>query len=112
MNERLRRLLDDLVEKSRPTGQLTLDEIGDAMGTDAYSSAEIGWLLDALEERLRIVVSPQGNAAADLRKVLAAARKLTDEQGHRPTTEELAEETGLTESAVRAALLLGRVMGR
>ncbi len=112
MNDRLRRLLDALVEKSRPTGQVTLDEIGDALGTDAYNSVEIGWLLDALEERLRIVVSPAGNAAADLRKVLAAARVLTERSGRKPTTEELAAETGLTESAVRAALLLGRVMGR
>lgn len=112
MNERLGRILDGLVEKSRPSGEVTLDEIGDALGTEAFTSAEIGWLLDALEEQLRIVVSPQGNAAADLRKVLAAARTLTDKLDRRPTTEELAEETGLTESAVRAALLLGRVMGR
>jgi hypothetical protein len=112
MDERLSRILDSLLEASRDTGEVTLDQLGDAIALEPITVAEIGALMDALEDRLRIVVSPQPTAAADLRRVLPAARVLQSRLGHTPSVDEIATETGLSGSAVRAALLLGRVIGR
>ena len=112
MRDRLRQIRDQLLALSRDRGEVSLDDIGDALGTEAVTAAEITELVDALEARLRVVASAPGSAVADLRVVLPAARAFQNEHGRTPTTHEIAACTGLSASAVRAALLLARVMSR
>lgn len=105
----LRRLLDESEDKR----ELSLDDVGRAIGDRAVTHDEIDALLAELEGAGRTVSGPRPGAAGEhLRKVLPAARALGSKLGRRPTVDELAHETGISADEVRAALGLGRVMGR
>ncbi len=113
MRAELTALVDDLLAGSAGSGEVTLDDIGDALGTRAVSSEEIDAILDALEAAGRRIAEPEArDRVRDLRVVVAAARELTASLGRRPTTEEIASATKLAATDIRTALLLARVMGR
>jgi hypothetical protein len=90
-----------------------IDAVGDALADLPIDTAEIEELLEALERAGRRVIVPTGaTGVAALRKVIPQARALASAKGRKPTVEELAAATGLSQSEVRHALLLARVMGR
>ena len=96
-----------------PRGVLTLDAIGDAIGTSAVSQDEIEALLSALESRgLQITAPPPGAAEKHLRVVVATARTLSTELGRRPSIDEIAARASLTHVEVHRALYLVRIMQR
>jgi DNA-directed RNA polymerase sigma subunit (sigma70/sigma32) len=106
-------ILARLLAESADSRQVTLDEVGEAIGVLAVSTDDVDALLAALEKEGRQVKGPEGQrGVGNLRKVLPAARALTGSLGRAPTPAELAELTGLSEDDVRHALALGRVMGR
>jgi hypothetical protein len=110
---RLEPVLAALLTASEGSREVTLDAIGDAVGVLAVSFEDIGALLASLERAGRRVVGPEGaRGAANLARVLPAARALAASLGRRPSLAELATHTGLGEEDVRHALALGRVMGR
>jgi hypothetical protein len=112
MRRAIRDVLDDLLARSAPGGEITLDAIGDALGTVAASHDEIDGLIAGLEAEGRVVGSkPGGDGEATLREVLAAARTIKDEGGQ-PTPRGIADRTGLPLDRVRHALALARVMTR
>jgi hypothetical protein len=93
-------------------GCLSLDQIGEAIGTRAISTAQIEELLDELGRAGVSIEQPRMNLGELLREVLLAARLLRAESGRAPTTAEIALRMGKPDSGVRAALLFGSILGR
>ena len=111
----LRPVLEEVVRSllARAPHEVTLDEIGDALGTLAVTTDEIDAVLSALEAAGRAIAGPEGGRGAEtLRAVLPAARALAASLGRRPTIDEIAASVGLPAERVRHAIALGRVMGR
>jgi len=103
-------LLDELLR--RPESALSLDSIGDAIGTRAVTSDEIGALFDALEAAGRSIAPPPTSARQSLIGVLGSARQLKQELGRSPTSLEIAARSGLSTDDVRLALLFARILQR
>lgn len=113
MRPSIERILQALLVNSESSRVVTLDEMGEALGTEVASADEVDALIAQLEAKGRVVTSPpEGDVQERLRRVLQAARELRGVLARKPTPPEIADRTGLDESAVRAALMLGRVMGR
>lgn len=109
----IQKIVDQLLEASEPTKELTLDAIGDAIGTKAISPPEIDQLMGALESAGRTVLGPTGgDGEQHLKKVVAAIRPLTSVLGRKPTPQEIAEQSGLSLLEVKHALALAKVMQR
>lgn len=106
-----------LLEESRETHEITLDDVARAVGTVAVSSAEVEELFDALEAEGRVVVDTRDDGARvspkeSLATVLAAAREIAKDTGKKPTIADLSVHTGLGEETVRAALRFATIMAR
>lgn len=113
----LRAELSDVVEAliaaSRDDRAISLDALGDAIGTRTVSYPEIDAMIGALEARGYSVVAPdRPHGERHLREVLAAARKLSSELGRRPNLAEICASSGLELEQVKHALMLARVMQR
>jgi hypothetical protein len=109
----LRSIVDKLVAVSSSTREVSLDALGNAIGTLAVSYTEIDAMISALEARGRHVTAPSsGRGEAHLASVLTAARALSSELGRRPSTAEIALRAGLSADQVKHALVLARVMQR
>jgi hypothetical protein len=107
----LQSIVDALLEASASSNEVTLDALGDAIGTRAITPPEIDAMISALEDAGRKVVGPQGGAGEDrLKKVVATARALGPELGRKPTVSEIADRAGLSVEDVRHALALLKVM--
>ena len=109
----LRTALDELLRNSEDSRRVTLDTVGDALGSLAVDATQIDAIFGALEAEGRTIEAPSGgHGVAALRKVVPAARAIAKEQGRTARVPEIAERSGLSEDEVRRALLLARVMGR
>lgn len=98
---------------ARAGDSVSLDEIGEAIGTTAVSMPDIEALFDALESHgKRIAEPPAAKVSASLRTVLAAARDLARETGETPTPQAIARRAGLSLEEVRRALLFATVVQR
>lgn len=103
----LQSIVDGLLE-AHPDG-LTLDQLSEELLRKPVSYADIDEIIGALEDAGVDLDAPEAPARPeDLARVLAAARALAEETGKRPSSEEIAERAGLTATAVRRALKLGR----
>ena len=104
--------LSRLLTQSERSLLVTLDEVGEALGTLSVSTDEIDALLSALEAAGRSVVGPTGEGAERLlARVVRGARELRA-GGERPTLARVAEQAGITREQALAALALLRVMQR
>lgn len=113
MRAELQSIVDRLLASSAESGEVHLDEVGEAIGARAITTPEIEAMLDAIDAAGRKLVGPSGGAGEDrLKAVVAAARALALTLGRRPTVAEIAAESGLSEAAVKHALALVRVMQR
>jgi hypothetical protein len=113
----LRRDLEDVVDalmaESETSHDVTLDAIGDAIGTRAVSTDDVDAIMVALETRGRRIVGPEGGGGEErLRVVVTTARALVGELGRRPTVSEIAARAQMEERDVRHALFLSKVMQR
>lgn len=114
------RVVEDLLRRTAEGDAITLDAIGEAIGTRAVSSDDIDLMLSMIEERGRRVVSAGGEGRegeggrgeANLKRVLDAARVLRAELGRPPRPDELAARAGLSREDVHHALALARIMQR
>jgi hypothetical protein len=105
--------LKALLDASADTGEVTLDEMGEALGTHAISTDDVDAIMQALEKAGRRVMGPEGGGGEDrLRVVVTTARALVAELGRKPSVNEIAQRSGLTVDEVRQALALSQVMQR
>lgn len=112
MRAALLKVVEALIARTPAGASLTIDQVGDAIGTRAASPPEIDEMIDLLEKSGRHVQSPEGQRGeTHLKKVIAAARELRA-AGVAPRAEEIATRTGLTRDEVEHALALVRVMQR
>ena len=96
-----------------PKKEISLDELGAAIGDRAASTDEIDAMIATLESKGKSVGTRSGKSGvAMLRTTLEAARAIAEERGEKPTHAAIAERSGLTVDEVRQALALARVMQR
>jgi len=107
----LERTLRALLRASAEVGTVTLDQIGDAIGTSPVSCDDVERLIDALEANGRAIAEQPMDLKADLARVIAAARDLQSRLGRKPRLGELTAETRLSAPAVMAALRFARTLG-
>ncbi|HEU4582173.1 MAG TPA: sigma-70 domain-containing protein [Polyangiaceae bacterium] len=94
-------------------GEISLDQIAEAIGTLRVTPDEIDALFSWLEARGREVGAPSGRAAsALLHDVLRVARSLRLELGRAPHPREIAERSALPLDAVQRALWFARILQR
>jgi hypothetical protein len=110
----MKAVLEAIVVQLLATGKMdiTLDEVGDAIGCELISQAEIEEILSRLEAAGRRVGAVTPAIRDHLQKVLAEARTLRQTQGAAPNVAAIAEKTGLSVGEVRAALLYASVLSR
>ena len=112
MRSALLKVVEALIARTKPGATLTIDDIGDAIGTRAAAPPEIDAMIELLEKSGRRVQAPEGqHGESHLKKVIAAARELRAE-GVTARAEDIATRTGLTRDEVEHALALVRVMQR
>lgn len=109
----LRSVLNVLLADVAVGAAISLDALGEAIGTRAVSTSEIELMITCIEESGRTVSAPAaGSGEGKLARVVAAARALSAELGRRPTSREVAERAGLAPDEVRQALMLLTIMQR
>jgi hypothetical protein len=109
----LQAVLDSLLAGSDDTNEVSLDALGEALGTHAISTDDVDEIMRALEGAGRKVIGPEGGGGEGrLKVVVGAARALVAELGRTPRIEEIAERSGLSVDDVRQALALAQVMQR
>jgi hypothetical protein len=113
MRAEVRLVLKSLLARTKRGGEITLDDLGDAIGTMAITPEEIDALMTALEARGRTIGSePGGFGEETLKRILDAARVIRDRAGRAPSAADLAKSTGLPIARVRNALALARVIAK
>lgn len=106
-------VLSRLLAHSELTRAVTLDEVGEALGTLSVSTDEIDALLSELERHDREIITPAGaGLEALLGRVIAAARALKSEGVSRPSIAEVSARAALTREQVFGALSLLHIMQR
>lgn len=109
----LAEVVEELLAASQDAREVSLDAIGEALGTRAVSADEIELVFAALEAKGRRLVGPEGGGGEErLKRVVQAARALAAELGRRATVAEIGAHAGLSELEVRHALALAKVMQR
>jgi 2-hydroxychromene-2-carboxylate isomerase len=109
----LRVIVELLLRESETSGEVSLDQIGEAIGARAVSVNDVDLLVDALERAGRVVAAgskPRGEEHLQL--VVRSIRELSVQLGRRPSSLEIAERAGLTQAEVSHALQLARIMQR
>ena len=105
MKPELQAVLDALLAQSKDTSEVSLDALGEALGTHAISTDDVDEIMQALENAGRRVIGPEGGGGEeDLRIVVTTARTLMGELGRKPSVAEIAKRSGLTEEDIRACL--------
>lgn len=109
----LREIVETLLGQSEASEPISLDSIGDAIGSRAVSYVEVDAIIAALEIAGRTVeAGDKPSGERHLRAVIASIRALSAQLGRRPSQAEIAEHAGLTRSQVGHALQLARIMQR
>ncbi|MFT3922168.1 MAG: hypothetical protein QM778_06510 [Myxococcales bacterium] len=112
----LRPELQDVVARliaSAERAELSVDEVGEALGTLSVSTLEIEAVFAALEAAGGSVRAPGGGGTElHLKRVVEAARAIRAERELRPTLKEIAARAELTREQVLNALFLLRIMQR
>jgi hypothetical protein len=102
-----------LLAASELSREVSLDELGDALGTLSASYPEIDAMIALLEAQARHVAAPAGGSGeAHLAQVVSAAKTLSAQLGRRPSVAEIAPLAGLSIEQVKHALVLARIMQR
>jgi len=95
------------------TEVLSLDQVGDAIGTRRITPDEIDELFTWLEAQGRVIGDPVGRGSLELlSEVLGLARQLKTDLGRTPRPEEIAASSGLSLAAVQRALWFARILQR
>src|SRR5947209_18775311 len=105
----LREIVDALLAKTPRGAAITIDALGEAIGTRVASGDDVDAMMRALEDEGRTIAAPEGqHGVKRLRAVLDAARALRAELGRTPTRDEIAARAGVDADAVSHALELAK----
>jgi hypothetical protein len=91
---------------------VSLDFIGETIGIEAITAAEIEELFRAIEGKGRTIGTLTPNVREHLGLVLREARQLKSEKRETPDIAAIAKATGLSPGEVHAALLFASVLSR
>ncbi len=92
---------------------LSLDHVGDAIGTLRVTPDEIDELFSWLEAQGRVIGDPVGRGSMELlAEVLTQGRELRLELGRAPQPQEIVARSGLSPAAVQRALWFARILQR
>jgi hypothetical protein len=106
-------VIETLIRAGGAKREISLDALGDAIGTRSVSYPEIDAMISALEARGYKVVAPDNpRGEQHLREVVAAARALSNELGRRPNLGEICQRSHLDPEQVKHALMLARIIQR
>jgi len=111
----LQEVVERLLHESAATGtdQISLDQIGDAIGARAVSTSDVDSVIEALEQAGRVVAAgDQPRGEEHLHLVIRSIRELSAKLGRRPSQLEIAQHAGLSQTDVSHALQLTRIMQR
>ena len=98
-------IVQELLQRHRASGRVHLNDLGEVIGVQAVTQAEIEAIVDRLEaEGLRVGEALDEEDMSMLRAVLDAVRRLRESLGRRPTVAEIARGAGCAEHEVRRAL--------
>jgi hypothetical protein len=99
------RILGELLARHGEAGHVHLNDLAEAIGTEAVTPDEIEAVVDRLEAAgLRVGEPLDGLDVLVIREVLASARRLRASLGRPPTVDEIAADAGHPAHAVRRAL--------
>jgi hypothetical protein len=105
MRAAIEAIVEELLRRHRASGRVHLNDLGEVIGVQAITQAEIEHIVDRLEaEGLRVGEALDDDDVSVLRAVLDAVRRLGASLGRRPTVGEIAREAGCAEHEVRRAL--------
>ena len=110
MSPTIAAILENLLKRQEQV--LSLDTIGEAVGTEPIAPGEIEQLFQLLENAGRQIGTATPNVRKHLAVVLHEARRLRQQQHSTPDIVAIAAATGLASGEVRAALLYASVLGR
>ena len=105
-------IVDRLLAVTVPGDEITLDTIGEGVGTAPISYEQIGAVIDALERAGRAIAEPGIDVTHALKEVLSAARRAHQRGGPTPTVQELEQLTGLDRATILTALRFGDTLRR
>ncbi len=91
--------------------ELSLDELGEAIGLDYASPAEIDALIEDLENEGFRFHDQLGEQLVDTLRAVIFQAKALRQAGKSATIKEIAQALERSERAVRVALLYGEVLG-
>ncbi|MCA9619990.1 MAG: hypothetical protein KC731_13285 [Myxococcales bacterium] len=101
----LREVIDQLLQRHAETARVDLNDIDEVIGLRAVSYEDVELVIQELEARgCSVGGEPTVREMDLLRHVLAAARRLRQELGRAPTSEEVAEAAKKPLYVVRRAL--------
>jgi hypothetical protein len=103
-------ILESLLKRQEQV--LSLDAVGEAVGTEPIAPGEVEELFQALENAGRQIGAVTPNVRQHLALVLREARRLRLKQHSTPDIVAIAAATGLAAGEVRAALFYASVLGR
>ena len=113
LRSELEQVVEQLLRDSEASGVVSLDQIGDAIGTRAVSYVDVDAVIGALEVAGRAVEAGAKPRGEDhLQRIVGSIRELSAQLGRRPTQPEIIAHTGLTQAEVSHALQLARIMQR
>ena len=113
--DHLRPIVGALLEAHAPGDDISLDAIGNAIGTLKISVDEIELAFDVIEHEGRTIARETvevGAGTKRLNAVIDAGKRLRGKLGRTPTRAEIAKESKLSEDEVQHALALAKVMQR
>jgi len=96
--------------QSQATRSITLDELGDVVGTRSITAAQIEALIVSLEDAGVTVGGDQEPDLKQLLKTVVQTALALRRQGGRPNAANIAQMSGLSPSAVKIALLYSEVI--
>ena len=105
-------IVERLLATTMPGDAVSLDTIGDAVGTEPVTYEQIGTIIDALEGAGRTIARAEVDVTNALRRVLAAAREARATGSATPGVHQLQEATGLDRTTVLASLRFADTLKR
>ena len=105
-------IVERLLATTMPGQAVSLDTVGDVVGSLPVTYEQIGAIIDALEGAGRTIAQAEIDVADALRRVLSAAREARAAGSATPSVQQLQQATGLDRTTVLASLRFADTLKR